>query len=358
MVRSSILMLALLLQACDSQTGSLSTARASAETAPAGATRRTEAGVDVGAAAATITAEDFHRRLGVVADDSMGGRWTPSPGLEATAGFLADELESMGVRGAMQGSYLQRYSVAIRNGSAIDTVDAPNVVGWIEGSDPRLKSEYVVFSAHMDHVGIGRPDASGDSIYNGADDDGSGTVAVLEIAEAMAALDPAPRRSVMFVWFSGEERGLWGSRYFTANPPVPLGRMVADLNLDMVGRNWSDTIAAIGREQSDLGTRLREVADRHPELDMEPVGDRWPGESFYTRSDHYNFARGGVPILFFFNGTHADYHQPSDELDKVDPAKAVRVAQLVFYLGAEVANSDRRPRWDPESYRQIVQAGR
>jgi Zn-dependent M28 family amino/carboxypeptidase len=231
---------------------------------------------------------------------------------------------------------------------------APNVVGILEGSDPTLKFEYVVFSAHMDHVGVGDPNVWGDSIYNGADDDASGTSTVVEVAEAFASLQPRPRRSIMFVAVSGEEHGLWGSDHFAENPPVPVGQMVANLNVDMVGRNWTDTIVAIGKEHSDLGLTLAQVNGAHPELGMTAIDDLWPEESFYTRSDHYNFARKGVPILFFFNGTHEDYHEPSDELDKIDAEKTARIGRLLFYLGLELADRTDRPRWNPQSYRAIV----
>jgi hypothetical protein len=236
----------------------------------------------------------------------------------------------------------------------VEEQSAPNVVGILEGSDPELKNEYVVFSAHMDHVGVGRPDETGDSIYNGADDDGSGTIAVVEVAEAMAGLEVAPRRSMLFLIVSGEEKGLWGSEYFANNPTVPVSEMVANLNMDMVGRNWPDTIVAIGKEHSDLGETLNRVNERHPELNMTAIDDRWPEERFYFRSDHFNFARKGVPILFFFNGTHEDYHRPSDEVDSLDTEKASRIAKLLFYLSLEVANADERPQWNPASYRQIV----
>jgi len=232
---------------------------------------------------------------------------------------------------------------------------APNVVGLLEGSDPVLKQEYVVFSAHMDHVGVGRPDARGDSIYNGADDDASGTAAVMELAEAFGQLHPRPKRSLLFLTVSGEERGLWGSSFFTSHPPVPIAQMVADLNLDMVGRNWRDTIVAIGRQHSDLGSTLARVNAAHPELHMTAIDDLWPEERFYFRSDHYNFARRGVPILFFFNGVHDDYHRPSDEPAKIDAEKESRIVKLVFYLGLDVANAPERPRWNPESFRQIVE---
>jgi Zn-dependent M28 family amino/carboxypeptidase len=235
-----------------------------------------------------------------------------------------------------------------------EEVTAPNVVGVLEGSDATLRDEYVVVSAHMDHVGVGPPNESGDTIYNGADDNASGTSAVVEIAEAMASLSTPPRRSMMFLLVSGEEKGLWGSEYFAADPPVPVRSMVADLNMDMVGRNWTDTIVAIGKEHSDLGRTLEEVNAAHPELGMTAIDDLWPEQSFYTRSDHYNFARQGVPILFFFNGVHDDYHGPDDEADRIDAEKASRVARLVFYLGLELANRPERPEWNPDSYERIV----
>jgi hypothetical protein len=238
----------------------------------------------------------------------------------------------------------------------IDT-GAPNVVGILPGSDLALRDEYVVFSAHIDHVGVGTPDASGDSIYNGADDDASGTVTVVELAEAFASLEPRPRRSLLFLTVSGEERGLWGSGWFVNHPPVPLEGMVANLNIDMVGRNWSDTIVAIGREHSDLGETLAYVNAQHPELGMTAIGDLWPAERFYMRSDHYRFARRGVPILFFFNGTHPDYHEPSDEVGKIDADKTARVGRLIFHLGLEVANRTARPAWYPASRRAIVGGG-
>jgi hypothetical protein len=240
---------------------------------------------------------------------------------------------------------------------------APNVVALLPGRDPTLKSEYVVFSAHMDHVGVAGPAGSGgcraqgaDSICNGADDDGSGTVAVVEIAEAFARLEPKPKRSILFLNVSGEEKGLWGSEYFADHPTVPLGNVVANLNIDMVGRNWRDTIVAIGKEHSDLGATLNRVAADHPELHMRPIDDIWPQENFYFRSDHYNFAKKGVPILFFFSGTHADYHRPGDSPDKIDAEKTARVTQLIFYMGLQVANAAGRPKWNPDSYKRIVSA--
>jgi hypothetical protein len=311
-----------------------------------------------------ISAQDFTRRVGVLAHDSLRGRETPSPELAQAALWIAEEFRRFGLApGGDAGSFIQMYPVrggsrgASSRGSAQVVERAPNVVAILRGSDPELRDEYVVFSAHMDHLGVSVPDARGDSIYNGADDNASGTAAVMEIAEAMAALPVAPRRSAMFVLVSGEEKGLWGSEHFVDNPPVPIDRLVADINLDMVGRNWSDTIVVIGREHSDLGGTLARVNAAHPELGMTAIDDLWPEERFFFRSDHYNFARRGVPALFFFNGVHADYHRPSDSAEKIDVEKASRVARLVFHLGIEIANAAERPRWNPESYRAIVQPG-
>jgi len=241
----------------------------------------------------------------------------------------------------------------------VQPASAPNVVGILEGSDPGLKKEYVLFTAHMDHIGTpgageGCVPRGADSICNGADDDGSGTAAVLELAQAFATAPERPKRSLVFVTVSGEERGLWGSAYFAEHPPVPLARVIADLNSDMVGRNAKDTLAVIGREHSDLGTTLDSVARAHPELNIKPVGDLWPQEHLYSRSDHYNFARKGVPILFFTTGLHPDYHEVTDSPEKIDVEKEARFARLVFYLGEALANRVRRPRWNPDSYKRIV----
>jgi len=232
----------------------------------------------------------------------------------------------------------------------LDPVYAPNTVGILEGSDPVLRNEYVVFSAHMDHIGVrsGQPD----SIANGADDDGSGTVGVIALARAMSKMPTRPKRSILFLTVSGEERGLLGSAWYAEHPTV---QVVANVNIDMIGRNWPDSIVAIGKEHSDLGATLERVNARHPELGMTAIDDRWPQENFYGRSDHFNFARKGVPILFFFNGTHPDYHQVSDSPEKINYEKMARIVRLLFHLGEEVANAPDRPAWNPESRRRIVE---
>ena len=234
----------------------------------------------------------------------------------------------------------------------LESLTAPNTVGILEGTDPVLKREYLVYSAHMDHIGV--TPGRADSVNNGADDDASGTAGVIELAEAFSRPGARPRRSIVFLTVSGEEKGLWGSRYFSEHPAVPIDRIVADLNIDMIGRNWRDTIVAIGKEHSDLGTTLERVNQAHPELGMTAIDDRWPEERFYFRSDHYNFARKGVPVLFFFNGVHADYHQVTDSPDKIDSEKESRILRLLYYLGREIGDAADRPRWRPESYHAIV----
>ena len=205
----------------------------------------------------------------------------------------------------------------------------------------------------MDHVGIGTP-VNGDSIYNGADDDASGTVAVIELAEALSRPGARPKRSVLFLTVSGEEHGLWGSSWFSEHAPVPVADIVANLNIDMVGRNWKDTIVVIGKEHSDLGATVDRVSREHRELNMRPIDDICPEENLYYRSDHYNFARKGVPVLFFFNGTHPDYHGPDDEPARIDAEKEARIVRLVYLLTHEVGNAADRPKWNPASYRKIV----
>jgi hypothetical protein len=253
-----------------------------------------------------------------------------------------------------------RGTITVRD-TVLTRMSSPNTVGILEGTDPALKREYIVFSAHMDHVGTAGQPGSGcravgaDSICNGADDDASGTIGVVELAEAYSRPGARPKRSLIFLTVSGEEQGLDGSAWFANHAPVPMAQVVANINMDMIGRNWKDTIAVIGKEHSDLGRTLNRVNAAHPELKMTAVDDLWPQERFYFRSDHYNFAVKGVPILFFFNGVHPDYHRPSDSADKIDAEKEARILKLIYYLGLDVGNAAERPKWVPASYQQIVQ---
>jgi Peptidase family M28 len=319
-------------------------------------------------AAATITPGDFRARIGFLASDALLGRDTPSPGLEVAAQYIASEFMRMGLEPAGDdGGYLQRYPYIPRRRDAdpaaapAQTSYPPNVVALLRGSDPSLRDTYVVFSAHMDHVGVGRPDASGDSIYNGADDDASGTSAVLEVAEAFASLPTPPARSLVFLTVSGEEKGLLGSSYYADHPTVPLDGIVANINIDMIGRNSPDTVVAIGQELSSLGPLVHRLAAAHTELGLIPTQDPWPEQGFFSRSDHFNFARKEIPAIFFFAGTHEDYHRPSDHVEDIDTDKAARIGRLVFWLGHAIATDPQPPSWTPqglEQVRALVRGGR
>ena len=229
-----------------------------------------------------------------------------------------------------------------------DTVTPPYVVGMLPGGDPRMRDEYVIITAHFDHLGVQAPDARGDSIYNGADDNASGVAALLEMAGALGRLGQRPRRSVVFFATSGEEIGIRGSEYFTAHPPVPLERIVADINLDGIGRSWQrDTVSAEGSQLSSLGRTVRAVAAAHPELSLTVVDDQWPDRDYFSTSDQIWFARRGVPSLFLSStGPDAHYHKPSDEAGTIDGRITSRIARLAAWLALEVANAAEPPRWD------------
>lgn len=283
------------------------------------------------------------------------------PSVEVSEAVVAPVLRSAGVKLAeVRGSPKPvardlagvTASVELKE-TVTDSLSAPNTIGILEGSDPELRNEFLVFSAHMDHVGI-TPGAR-DSINNGADDNASGTAGVIELAEAFSRPGARPRRSIIFLTVSGEEKGLWGSRWFSEHPTVPLEQLVANVNLDMLGRNWADTIVAIGKEHSDLGATLERVNAAHPELRMVAIDDRWPEERFYFRSDHYNFARKGVPAIFFFNGVHPDYHRVTDSPDKINSEKESRILRLLYYFGREIGDAPERPKWEEESRRMIVE---
>jgi Zn-dependent M28 family amino/carboxypeptidase len=234
----------------------------------------------------------------------------------------------------------------------LDAGRAPNVIAILPGSDPALRDEYVVLSAHMDHVGVGTP-VDGDSIYNGADDDASGTTGLLEVAEAMARLGVRPRRSIVFLHVSGEEKGLIGSEWYSDHPTVPLAQMVANVNVDMIARNAADSVVVIGKDYSTLGDLANRLDEAHPELNLTLSDDIWPEERFFFRSDHFNFARKEVPSIFFFSGVHEDYHRPSDEVEKIDADKAARISRMVLYLVHAIANDPQRPRWDPAGLEEV-----
>ena len=243
-----------------------------------------------------------------------------------------------------------------------ETLSTQNVVAVWEGSDPVLKDEYVAVGAHYDHIGVSAP-VNGDTVFNGADDDGSGTTALLGMAEALAHAPSRPKRSVLFVWHCGEEKGLWGSRYFTENPTIPLDHVVAQLNIDMIGRSKKEgdtnpknkeltgpnQVYVIGSTM--MSTELGELVDSVNKSFLNVTFDRRyddpadPNRFFY-RSDHYNYAKKGIPIIFFFDGVHEDYHQLGDSADKIDYQKMEKITRTVYMTLWEVANRPLRPRVD------------
>jgi hypothetical protein len=249
-----------------------------------------------------------------------------------------------------------------------NTVVTKNVVAFLEGSDPELKDEVVVLSSHYDHVGIGRADSTGDSIYNGADDDGSGTSATLQTAEAMAKAKAAgvgPKRSVLFLNVSGEEKGLLGSRYYSDHPIFSIENTIANINMDMIGRvdpehqeSDSNYVYIIGGKiissQMDSLTTMANVMG--PNLTLsDRYNDLNDPNQFYRRSDHWNFGRLGVPFVFFFNGTHEDYHRPQDHIEKITFGPLVKRTQLVYNLTALLANSPERPVVDNQEFIEKTQ---
>ncbi|HAF15328.1 MAG TPA: hypothetical protein DHU55_02285 [Blastocatellia bacterium] len=250
-----------------------------------------------------------------------------------------------------------------------DGVGTQNVVGVFEGSDPVLKNEYVALGAHYDHVGIGIP-VNGDAIYNGADDDGSGTTALLAMAEALAKASTRPKRSILFVWHAGEEKGLWGSRYFTNYPTIPLDKVVTQINIDMIGRSKKEgdtnprnkelsgpnEIYVIGSRMmsTELGDLTESVNKQYLNVTFDyRYDDPNDPNRFFFRSDHFNYARKGIPIVFFFDGEHEDYHRPGDSADKIDYQKMEKVARTVYMLMWEVANRPTRPTVDKQLPAQL-----
>jgi hypothetical protein len=237
----------------------------------------------------------------------------------------------------------------------INYVETRNVVAFIEGTDPELKNEVIILSAHYDHVGIGTPDSEGDALYNGADDDGSGTVGLLHAAQAFTTAKSAGadlKRSVLILHVSAEEIGLFGSRYYSDYPIFPIENTVANLNADMIGRideanaGNPDYIYIIGGKIISSG--LQETLERANEMSVNlELSDRFNDLNdtfqFYRRSDHWNFGRLGVPFIFYFNGTHADYHRPSDEIEKIDFEALKKRTQLIFMTASLLSNADDRP---------------
>ncbi len=237
-----------------------------------------------------------------------------------------------------------------------------NVLGIVRGSDPKLNHEYVALGAHYDHVGIGNPIGE-DAIYNGADDDGSGTVALMAMAEAFAK-GIKPKRSLLFVWHTAEEKGLRGSKHFVEHPTVPLQQIVAQLNIDMIGRSrvendktanqnlsGKDEVYVIGSKMlsSELGNLNEQVNSSFLKLTFNyKYDDPADPNRFFYRSDHYNYAKKGIPVIFYFTGVHEDYHRPSDHVEKIDFDKMEKITRTIYATALELGNRPTRPSIDKQ----------
>lgn len=296
----------------------------------------------------TITADELRSHLYVFAGDEMQGRKTGHKGQKLAAEYLrnfyldngfASPIKENNYYQHIPGSYFTRLK---------EPMDSENVVAFIQGTEK--PDEVIVISAHYDHVGV---DDEG-NVYNGADDDGSGTIAILEIAQAFQEAiknGQGPKRSVLFLHVTGEEIGLYGSRYYAENPIFPLENTVCNLNIDMVGRidpekaENPEYIYLIGSDR--LSQELHDVSEEvnanyvNLELDYKFNAEDDPNR-FYFRSDHYNFAKHNIPVIFYFNGTHEDYHKPTDTPDKIEYDLLEKRAQLIFQTAWEIANREER----------------
>lgn len=298
-----------------------------------------------------ITSENVKVHVEELASDKYEGRLTGEKGQKMAANYIRDFYKKIGVEPGIKGTdkYFQTIPKDFLKGKS--NFDTQNVLGFIYGSEK--PEEIIVISGHYDHLGH-----KNDEIYNGADDNASGTAAVLEIAKIFqqAVIEgEGPKRSILFLNLTGEEEGLFGSKYYTSHPIYNLKNTIADLNIDMVGRvdpkheEKKDYIYLIGADKisQELHFISEAVNNKYTKLDLDyTYNDEKDPNRFYYRSDHYNFAKNGIPIIFYFNGVHADYHQPTDTADKIDYEQLAKRARLVFLTAWELANREERLKID------------
>ena len=295
----------------------------------------------------TINAENLKTDLYTFAGDQMEGRMTGENGNNMAAEYLRNFYIDAGVESPIEeNNYYQPIPASYFNGGSNGN-PSQNVVAFIKGSEK--PDEIIVLSAHYDHVGI-----ENGEVYNGADDDGSGTVALIEIAKAFQKAKKqgnGPKRSILFLHVTGEEIGLYGSRYYTENPLFPLSNTVVNLNVDMIGRIGSEKegndnyVYLIGSDK--LSQELHDVSEavnkRYTNLELDyTYNDENDPNRFYYRSDHYNFAKNNIPVIFYFNGTHADYHKHTDTPEKIEYELLAKRSRLIFLTAWELANRDER----------------
>ncbi|MFN3969137.1 M28 family metallopeptidase [Flavobacterium sp.] len=292
-----------------------------------------------------ISTESLRTNLTYIASDETEGRETGSDGQKKAGKFMIDFYKKNGVsfpKGAKD--YYQPVPAAFLNTKRNENLpDSENIWAYIEGSEK--PEEIVVISAHYDHVGV-----KNGQVYNGADDDGSGTVALMEMAVAFQKAKNeghGPKRSILILHVTGEEHGLHGSRYYSENPLFPLKNTVADVNIDMIGRrddfhkDSNNYVYVIGSDylSSDLYNICESVNKEYINLNIDyKYNDKSDPNRFYYRSDHYNFAKNGIPSVFLFNGTHADYHKASDEVSKIEFDALTKRTQYAFAIAWEIAN--------------------
>ncbi len=297
-----------------------------------------------------ISEKDLKTMLYVVASDEMEGRETGSEGQKKAGLYMIEQYKKNGVsfpKGASD--YYQHIPASYLNARRNENLaDSENIWAYIEGSEK--PDEVLVISAHYDHVGI-----QNGEVYNGADDDGSGTVALLEMAKVFAKARKdghGPKRSVLFLHVTGEEHGLHGSRYYSENPLFPLANTIANINIDMIGRRdvehaeTNNYVYVIGanRLSTDLHNAVVSQNDKYIKMDLDfKFNDPKDPNRFYERSDHYNFAKHGIPAVFFFNGVHEDYHGKDDIPEKIEYDALTKRTQLAFVVAWELANRENRP---------------
>jgi hypothetical protein len=277
------------------------------------------------AAIASIEVEQLRDHVGTLAADSFEGREAGTRGGQAAATYLMKNLESYGLAGAGEsGGYFQPFR------------SYRNVLAVLPGSDEKLKDEYVIVSAHFDHVGYGAQSSNGASgyIHNGADDNASGTSALLEVAEAFSKLPVAPRRSILFAFWDAEEKGLLGSEHWASTPTVPLDRVKCNINADMVGRMVDEKVIVYGT-RSSAGLR-RMLAEWNETTNLRLSYVWW----INPQSDHYTFFRRKIPVVMFHTGLHKDYHRPADDAEKIDVEGMQRIARLMFQTTYAFAQRD------------------
>ena len=296
----------------------------------------------------TILPNNLKTKLYVIASDEFEGRETGEPGQKKAAAYIQNFYKEQQIVSPLGDTYYQTITTEYLGGGL---KPSENVIAYIKGA--QKPEEFIIISSHYDHLGI-----KNGEIYNGADDDGSGTVAILEIAAAFkkaVANGNPPKRSIVFLHLTGEEKGLLGSEYYTDYPIFPLKNTVTNLNIDMIGRvddvheQAPNFVYLIGSDK--LSSELHQISEAvnkkftHLDLDYTYNDENDPNR-FYYRSDHYNFAKNNIPIIFYFNGTHQDYHKPSDTPDKINYELLAKRAQLIFYTAWEVANRPHRIKVD------------